>query len=145
MWKTINPPTSLNWKINPSFKAKFKIIWRWLAIKICVFNFYAWKYNVGKEVVGMWNELEIDFLFSFLVLCLNVNHQHCRVLQIFYTFIFWILSNLVKYTYGWVPFEKHHKIEKKSLLQTLAYMGEEKLENISVRQVNILPWYTHGI
>jgi hypothetical protein len=24
-------------------------------------------------------------------------------------------------------------------------MGEEKLENISVRQVNILPWYTHGI
>ncbi len=63
MWKTINPPTSLNWKINPSFKAKFKIIWRWLAIKICVFNFYAWKYNVGKEVVGMWNELEIDFLF----------------------------------------------------------------------------------
>jgi hypothetical protein len=44
-----------------------------------------------------------------------------------------------------VPFEKHHKIEKKSLLQTLAYMGEEKLENISVRQVNILPSYTHGI
>jgi hypothetical protein len=31
------------------------------------------------------------------------------------------------------------KLKKKSLLQTLAYMGEEKLENISVRQVNILP------
>jgi hypothetical protein len=38
-----------------------------------------------------------------------------------------------------VSFEQHHKILKKSLLQTLAYMGEEKLENISVRQVNILP------
>jgi len=30
---------------------------------ICVFNFYAWEYNVGKEVVGMWNELKIDFFF----------------------------------------------------------------------------------
>jgi hypothetical protein len=28
------------------------------------------------------------------------------------SFIFWILPNLVKYTYGWLPIEQHHKIEK---------------------------------
>jgi hypothetical protein len=30
----------------------------------------------------------------------------------FSNFIFWTLSNLAKYTYGWSPIEQHHKIEK---------------------------------
>lgn len=44
------------------------------------------------------------------------NHHNClqyeRVLEIFY-FVSWILSNLDKYTYGWLPFAKHQKIWKK--------------------------------
>jgi hypothetical protein len=30
----------------------------------------------------------------------------------FFIFIFWVLPNLVKYTYGWSPLKQHHKIEK---------------------------------
>jgi hypothetical protein len=32
----------------------------------------------------------------------------------FSAFVFWILPNLAKYTYGWSPLEQHHKILKKN-------------------------------
>ncbi len=42
----------------------------------------------------------------------------------FSTFIFWILPNLITYTYGWLPLEQHHKIEgnKKTCCSEAAFV-----------------------
>ncbi len=37
----------------------------------------------------------------------------------FSTFIFWISSKLVKYTYGWLQLKQHHKTEKQALHMSL--------------------------
>jgi len=39
----------------------------------------------------------------------------------FYNSIFWILSNLAKYTYGLSPLEQQHKIEKTTLMHMQAH------------------------
>jgi hypothetical protein len=52
----------------------------------------------------------------------------------FLTFIIWISSNLAKYTYGPLPLEQHHKIEKQTLIQ------HQKLDWISFLLIGeILP------
>jgi hypothetical protein len=38
----------------------------------------------------------------------------------FCTFKIWILPNLVKYSYKWLPLEQHHKIKKEKTLFTLS-------------------------
>jgi len=42
------------------------------------------------------------------------------------TSIFWILPSLAKYPYGWLPFKKHHKIEKENTKPTHAICQNPK-------------------
>jgi hypothetical protein len=66
--------------------------------------------------------------------------QYERVLK-FSTFIFLILSNLAKYTYGQSPFEKHHKIGGRkhthSLSLSLSLRGRGHLVYI----LSLMPYF----
>jgi hypothetical protein len=43
----------------------------------------------------------------------------------FSTFLFWIFLNSAKYTYGWLPLEKHHKCFIKKLKKKKKPIGRE--------------------
>ncbi len=45
-----------------------------------------------------------------------------KVAEDFSTFIFWMLANLPKYSYGWSPLEQHHKTEGKTTILAACFL-----------------------
>jgi hypothetical protein len=101
MW--YNPTQTTSWS-HVIFDPTCRFFW-WL---------FFWKRKILSQILFLFekkspkNENFITNLSNFNTFDYNMK-EGLR----FSTFIFWISPKLAKHTYGWLPLEQHHKIEKK--------------------------------
>jgi hypothetical protein len=80
----------------------FSILWKYFEKRI------FWSQVAYYLQKKKFNKNEFLFLISSKIPVITYNMKGCLRFSIF---IFWILPNLSKYTYGWSSLDEHHKIE----------------------------------
>lgn len=85
---------------------------------ICFFNMWVMTNPIMEKkiprnfVKRILKEEYFIIKYIYIIVTIAYNMKGC--LRFFFLkFIFWILSNMAKYIYGWLSLEQHHKMEKK--------------------------------
>ncbi len=116
------------WEVAVWISAKNKMIPKFLTMKLCLFNTvendhqtitFSYLCLILRKI-SIEDKAQRSKILSLRVAPPILQFGHVAMFtasNMMYTcfpilLIFWILPNLAKYSYGWLPHDQHHKIEK---------------------------------